>query len=109
MIFDYEYEDDAIYDGAPGESDPLENLQNSLGTVAAEDVEPRNTTLDKAESHNPTNDQKKKTRKKHVNKKRGQTKKHGKARMLLRKQLERPGGRITFPEKSKVEANRCGH
>lgn len=99
MIFDYEYEDDAIYDDEPGESDPLENMQNPPGTVVEEDVEPRNTTLDNTKSHNPSNGKKKKTKKKkRANKKRGQTKKDGKARTLLRSQLGRPGGRFPSPE-----------
>ncbi|KAI2506519.1 hypothetical protein MHU86_7929 [Fragilaria crotonensis] len=70
---------EVIDNGAAGNSDPLETVEEE-----EENVEPRSITSDEAESKDPSNGKKQMKKKKHANAMRGQTKKDGKARTLLR-------------------------
>ncbi|KAI2498000.1 hypothetical protein MHU86_16498 [Fragilaria crotonensis] len=92
-VIDIVYEDDAFTDAPPGNFDPEEDPVGTDGApgdpVVEEDVE----------INDPSTGKKKK--KKHAKKtktKENKKKKDGKARSLLRRQLERPGGKIPFPE-----------
>jgi hypothetical protein len=108
MSVDYEYDDDAaasddivINDGAAGHSDPLENPQNPPWTIVEDEVaEPRNTTLDEEESHDPSNGEKKTKKKKHAKKKKKHTKKKRDQKKKVRKGVA--------PEKGKKEAKKDG-
>jgi hypothetical protein len=71
---------EVIDNGAAGNSDPLETVVEE-----EEDAEPSSITSDEAESNDPSNGKKQMKKKKHANAMRGQMKKDGKARTLLRR------------------------